>query len=40
LEIHDWMMPKQSPSKNFFREHSKENRDCYLKGDMVFSIKN
>jgi len=40
LEIHDWMLPRKSVSKNFFREHSKESRDCYLKGDMVFSIKN
>ena len=40
LEIHDWMLPKKAISKNFFREHSKESRDCYLKGDMVFSIKN
>jgi len=40
LEIHDWMMPQQSPSQNFFHEHSKENRDCYFRGDMVFSIKN
>jgi len=40
LEIHDWMLPKKAISKNFFREHSKESRDCYLRGDMVFSIKN
>ena len=40
LEIHDWMLPRKSVSKNLFREHSKESRDCYLKGDMVFSIKN
>jgi FkbM family methyltransferase len=40
LEIHDWMLPRKAISKNFFREHSKESRDCYLKGDMVFSIKN
>jgi len=40
LEIHDWMLPQKAVSQNFFREHSKESRDCYLKGDMVFSIKN
>ena len=40
IEIHDWMLPHKSPSQNFFREHSKESRDCYLRGDMVFSIKN
>ncbi len=40
IEIHDWMVPHKSPSQNFFREHSKESRDCYLRGDMVFSIKN
>ena len=40
MELHDWMLPKEATSKNFFKEHSKENRDCYLKGDMVFSIKN
>ena len=40
LEIHDWMQPRKAVSKNFFHKHSKENRDCYLKGDMVFSIKN
>ena len=40
LEIHDWMLPRKAVSKNFFREHSKESRDCYLRGDMVFSIKN
>ena len=40
LEIHDWMLPGKAISKNFFREHSKESRDCYLRGDMVFSIKN
>ena len=40
LEIHDWMLPGKAVSKNFFREHSKESRDCYLRGDMVFSIKN
>ena len=39
LEIHDWMLPRKSTSSNFFREHSKESRDCYLRGDMVFSIK-
>ena len=40
LEIHDWMLPRQAPSKNFLNEHSKESRDFYLRGDMVFSIKN
>ena len=40
LEIHDYMLPKKAISKNFFREHSKDSRDCYLMGDMVFSIKN
>jgi FkbM family methyltransferase len=40
LEIHDWMLPQKSPSQNFFREHSKESRDCYIMGDMLFSIKN
>ena len=40
LELHDWMIPNRAVSKNFFKEHSKENRDCYIKGDMVFSIKN
>jgi len=40
LEIHDWMLPKKAVSRNFFREHSIQNRDCYLKGDMVFSVKN
>lgn len=40
IEIHDWMLPRKAISKNFFKAHAKESRDCYLKGDMVFSIKN
>jgi len=40
MEIHDWMLPRKAASKNFFRKHSHESRDCYLRGDMVFSIKN
>jgi hypothetical protein len=39
LEIHDYILPKKAISKNFFREHSKDSRGCYLMGDMVFSIK-
>ena len=39
LEIHDYILPKKAISKNFFREHSKDSRDFYLMGDMVFSIK-
>ena len=30
LEIHDFMLPKKAISKNFFREHSKDSRGCYL----------
>ena len=40
LEVHDWMLPNQGISKNFLSEHSKLNRDFYLRGDTVFSIKN
>ena len=40
LEVHDWMLPKQGISKNFLSAHSKLNRDFYLRGDTVFSIKN
>jgi FkbM family methyltransferase len=40
LEVHDWMLPKQGISKNFLSVHSKLNRDFYLRGDTVFSIKN
>jgi FkbM family methyltransferase len=40
LEIHDWMLPNQAASKQFLTEHSKLNRDFYLRGDTVFSIKN
>ena len=40
LEVHDWMLPNQATSINFLSEHSKLNRDFYLRGDTVFSIKN
>jgi len=40
LEIHDWMLPKESSSSSFLKEHAMLKRDMHLRGDMVFSFKN
>ena len=43
IELHDWMLPGQSNSKNFFKIISasmdKYNRDMIIKGENLISIK-
>jgi FkbM family methyltransferase len=40
IELHDWMMPATSNSRNFLRAISKRNRDFLYSGENIFSIKN
>lgn len=40
IELHDWMLPKNSNSGNFLSSISKKNRDFLYSGENIFSIKN
>jgi FkbM family methyltransferase len=40
IELHDWMLPKTSNSRNFLSSISKKNRDFLYSGENIFSIKN
>lgn len=40
IELHDWMLPTKSNSRNFLREMSKRDRDFVFFGENVFSISN
>lgn len=40
IELHDWMLPKSSNSRNFLNAIANRNRDFVFKGENVFSIKN
>ena len=40
IELHDWMLPKSSNSKNFLQAISKLNRDFVYIGENIFSISN
>lgn len=40
LELHDWMLPFESRSKNFLKAISNEDRDFILMGENVFSLMN
>ena len=43
VELHDWMLPKKSISKNYFnaicRSMEKNDRDILIKGENIISIK-
>ena len=43
IELHDWMLPGKSSSKNFFKviaeSMKKHNRDMVIKGENLISIK-
>ena len=43
VELHDWMLPEKSISKNYFnvicRSMEKNNRDMLIKGENIISIK-
>jgi FkbM family methyltransferase len=40
IEIHDWMLPGQAVSSNFFRVIGGKNRDLVFRGENIFSIRN
>jgi FkbM family methyltransferase len=40
IELHDWMLPKQSNSRNFLRAISRHDRDFVHIGENIFSIRN
>jgi len=40
IELHDWMLPGQSNSRNFLRWHVEKNRDLVFRGENAFSIAN
>jgi FkbM family methyltransferase len=40
IELHDWMLPQQSNSRNFLRAISRYKRDFVYIGENVFSIRN
>lgn len=40
IELHDWMLPKESNSMNFLKAVSTRNRDFVYKHENVFSISN
>lgn len=40
IELHDWMLPRSSNSKNFLHAISKLDRDFVYIGENVFSISN
>ncbi len=40
IELHDWMLPAKSNSRNFLREMGKRDRDFVSFGENVFSISN
>lgn len=40
IELHDWMLPATSNSRNFLRAISKRDRDFLYSGENIFSIKN
>ena len=40
IELHDWMMPGQAVSKNFYEKISKENFDIIQRGENTFCFNN
>jgi FkbM family methyltransferase len=40
IELHDWMFPASTNSKNFLKKISNQNRDFLYFGENIFSIKN
>jgi len=40
IELHDWMLPATSNSRNFLNAISKKDRDFLYSGENIFSIKN
>nr|EDZ38463.1 MAG: SAM-dependent methyltransferase [Leptospirillum sp. Group II '5-way CG'] len=40
IEVHDWLFPKNSCSKNFLKWHVEHNRDFVHFGENIFSISN
>jgi hypothetical protein len=40
IELHNWMFPGQSNSRNFLREVSRHDRDFVLQGKNVFTVSN
>jgi len=38
IELHDWMLPRQTNSRNFLRWHIEHNRDLVFRGENAFSI--
>ena len=40
IELHDWLFPGKSNSKNFLREVSRRNRDFVFRGENVFTVSN
>lgn len=40
IEIHDWMLPGRSVSKNFFKKISEGNFDIVMRGQLIFAINN
>lgn len=40
VELHDWLIPKQSNSSNFLKVISQENRDFIIFGENIISFSN
>jgi hypothetical protein len=40
IELHDWLLPGQSTSRNFLREIALRDRDFVYRGENIFSIAN
>jgi FkbM family methyltransferase len=40
IELHDWMLPRKSNSRNFLKWHVEMQRDFVYSGENVFSISN
>ncbi|RKT22708.1 FkbM family methyltransferase [Paraburkholderia sp. RAU2J] len=40
IELHDWMLPRKSNSRNFLKWHVEMQRDFVYAGENVFSISN
>jgi FkbM family methyltransferase len=40
IELHDWLLPGQSTSRNFLREIAMRDRDFVYRGENIFSIAN